>query len=544
MWQATGVIVRAGDVITLGAGAQQQWSNGSAAWTAAGNAADVAQGTNCPLAGAPRMALVGRIGTSGAPFLVGPQRQLTAPAAGEIYLAPNDDWYMIWDNAGALSVSICAGGSACSLDATATVPQTGSAGAAVAFSATATATGCAGSPTYEWDFGDGSALSTEQNPSHSYAAGTYTWTLIVRAASATAMRTGSIAVTAAGGCTPVSRTISARPAGGGLAGMWQATGVTVRAGESLSLGAGSQTWSNGGRSWTGAGDASDPVYGQNCPMPGAPRMALAGRIGATGAPFLVGVQKEVTAAQAGELYLAPNDDWYLTWDNAGTLSVSVCTGPAVCTVQAGATAPATAIAGEPVAFAGTASATACAGAPVFEWDFGDGSPVGVEASPTHTYAAAGTYTWTLTVRADAATITRSGTIVVREPGSCSIETRTVLAKPSGSGLAGMWQATGITVAAGDILALDAAGGQTWLNGGRAFTADGHSADVLQGQNCPLPGSGRMALVGRIGEQGTPFLIGQHRQITATAAGQLYLAPNDDWYLLWDNAGSLAVSVCR
>jgi PKD repeat protein len=212
--------------------------------------------------------------------------------------------------------------------------------------------------------------------------------------------------------------------------------------------------------------------------------------------------------------------------------------------QAGATAPATAIAGEPVVFAGTGSATACAGAPVFEWDFGDGAPVGVEASPTHTYAAGGTYTWTLTVRADAATISRSGTIVVREPGSCSIETRRVLAKPSGSGLAGMWQATGITVAAGEILALDAAGGQTWITGGRAFTADGNSADVLQGQNCPLPGSRRMALIGRIGEQGTPFLIGQHRQITATAAGQLYLAPNDDWYLLWDNAGTLAVSVCR
>ena len=92
MWQATGVTVRPGDTVTISAGAGQQWSNGSGAWTAAGNAADVAQGANCPLAGAPRMALVGRIGTSGAPFLVGQQRQLTAPAAGELYLAPNDYW--------------------------------------------------------------------------------------------------------------------------------------------------------------------------------------------------------------------------------------------------------------------------------------------------------------------------------------------------------------------------------------------------------------------------------------------------------------------
>jgi PKD repeat protein len=544
MWQATGVTVRAGDAITLGAGAGHQWSNGGASWTAAGNAVDVVQGPNCPLAGAPRMALVARIGPSGTPFLVGQQRQVTAPAAGEIYLAPNDDWYMVWDNAGALSVSICAGGSACSVDATATVPLAGTASAPVAFSATATATGCAGSPTYEWDFGDGSAHSTEQTPSHVYAAGTYSWILTVRAGLATATRTGSITVTTGGGCAPVSRTVSGKPAGGGLAGMWQAAGVTVRAGESLSLSAGSQTWANGGRSWTGAGDASDVVTGQNGPLPGAPRMALVGRIGATGAPFLVGVQKELIAASGGELYFAPNDDWYLLWDNAGTLSVSVCTGPAVCTVEATAAAPAAASAGEPVGFAGTASATACAGAPAFEWDFGEGSPAGVEASPTHIYAAAGTYTWTLTVRADAATITRSGTILVREPGSCSIDTPTVFAKPSGSGLAGMWQATGITVAAGDVLTFDAAGGQTWVSGSLTYSAEGNGADVLQGQNCPLPGSGRMALVGRIGDHGTPFLIGQHRQITATAAGQLYLAPNDDWYLLWDNAGALVVSVCR
>jgi PKD repeat protein len=197
-----------------------------------------------------------------------------------------------------------------------------------------------------------------------------------------------------------------------------------------------------------------------------------------------------------------------------------------------------------VPFAGTGSATACAGAPVFEWDFGDGSPVSSAASPSHSYTTGGTYTWTLTVRADTATVTRSGSIQVREPGACTTEMRTVLAKPPGSGLAGMWQATGITVALGDIIEFDVAGGQTWVNGGRAFTAEGNSGEILQGQNCPLPGGGRMALVGRIGANGAPFLVGQHRQITATGAGQLYLAPNDDWYLLWDNAGSLAVSICR
>jgi PKD repeat protein len=544
MWQATGITVGAGETMTLSAGAGQTWTNGGATWTAAGNASDVMQGANCPMPGAPRMALIGRVGATGAPFLVGQQKQMTAPTAGEIYLAPNDDWYMLWDNAGTLTVSVCAGGATCSVDATATVPPTGSASSPVAFAATATATNCAGSLTFEWNFGDGGPASTEANPSHAYAAGTYTWTLTVRAGSATATRTGSITVTAPGACVPATKTVLAKPAGSGLAAMWQATGVTVQAGETLTIGATGQSWTNGGRTWTAAGDAADLVYGQNGPLSGAPRMALIGRIGATGTPFLIGTLKEVTAATGGELFLAPNDDWYLLWDNAGTLSVSVCAGPATCRVEALATAPATATAGTPVPFAGTGSATACAGAPVFEWDFGDGSPASREASPSHTFAAAGTYAWTLTVTADTETVTRSGSIQVREPGACTTEMRTVLAKPTGSGLAGMWQATGITLALGDIIEFDAAGGQTWVNGGRAFTADGNSGEILQGQNCPLPGSGRMALVGRIGEQGTPFIVGQRRQITATSAGQLYLAPNDDWYLLWDNAGSLAVSICR
>ena len=544
MWQATGITVGAGDTITLSAEAGQTWTNGGASWAAAGNASDVMQGANCPMPGAPRMALIGRVGATGAPFLVGQQTQVTAPMAGEVFLAPNDDWYMLWDNAGTLTVSLCAGGAACSVDATATVPPAGAAASPVAFAATATATNCAGSPTFEWDFGDGGPASTEQNPAHAYAAGAYTWTLTVRAGSATATRTGSITVTAAGSCVPANTSVLAKPAGGGLAAMWQAAGVTVRAGETLTIGATGQSWTNGGRTWTAAGDAADLVYGQNCPLSGAPRMALIGRMGATGAPFLVGTQKELTAATGGELYLAPNDDWYLLWDNAGTLAVSVCAGPATCRVEAAATAPATATAGTPVSFAGTGTATACAGAAVFEWDFGDGSPVSSAASPSHTYATGGTYTWTLTVRADTATVTRSGSIQVREPGACTTEMRTVLAKPTGGGLAGMWQATGITVALGDVIEFDAAGGQTWTNGGQACSADGDAADVLQGQNCPMPGSGRMALVGRIGERGTPFLVGQHRQITAAAAGQLYLAPNDDWYLLWDNAGSLAVSICR
>ncbi len=74
----------------------------------------------------------------------------------------------------------------CTLDCAATVPATGALNTPVAFQATATAAGCVGAPTYEWNFGDGSAKVTQQNPNYSYmAAGTYNWTLTTRANSGT-----------------------------------------------------------------------------------------------------------------------------------------------------------------------------------------------------------------------------------------------------------------------------------------------------------------------------------------------------------------------
>jgi PKD repeat protein len=548
MWQATGVTVQAGESVTLDA-VGQTWTNGGRAWTAAGDAADVlTQGENAPMGNAPRMALVGRIGASGTPFVVGTTRQVTASATGPLYLAPNDYWYLLWDNAGSLSVSACVGAAPCSVQATATVPTTGTPAVPVSFAATATAgTSCTGSPTFAWDFGDG-GTSTAQNPAHTYAAaGTYTWTLTVHVGSATDTRTGTITVSDVGSCVPTTRAVLAKPTGSGVAGMWQATGQTVRAGESLTLSVSAgQTWTNGGRAWTADGDAADVLtQGENSPLRNAPRMALAGRIGTSGTPFLVGVQKQLTASSAGELYLAPNDYWYLLWDNAGLLNVSVCAGAAPCSVEATATVPATGAPATPLSFAATATATSCASAPTYEWDFGDGALLSTEQNPTHTYATAGTYTWTLTVRAGTATATRTGTITIRDAGSCTPTTHVVLAKPTGSGLAVMWQASGVMVTAGDALAISVAGTQTWTNGGRAWTADGDAADVLtQATNCPLANAPRMALIGRIGATGTPFLIGSQKDLVAAATGELYLAPNDYWYWLWDNVGSLTVTVCK
>ncbi|MEP7340080.1 MAG: PKD domain-containing protein [Acidobacteriota bacterium] len=83
----------------------------------------------------------------------------------------------------------------CTVNCTATVPATGAVNENVGFAATATTSGCATQPSFEWNFGDGTARSNQQNPTHAYlAAGAYTWTLTTTAS------TGSTVIdTIAGG---------------------------------------------------------------------------------------------------------------------------------------------------------------------------------------------------------------------------------------------------------------------------------------------------------------------------------------------------------
>ncbi|QQS47371.1 MAG: hypothetical protein IPM66_01525 [Acidobacteriota bacterium] len=83
----------------------------------------------------------------------------------------------------------------CMLNCTATVPTTGGVGASISFQSTATATSCFSQPVFDWNFGDGTPHSNQQNPNHTYStAGTYTWTLT------TSVNSGSTVIdTVAGG---------------------------------------------------------------------------------------------------------------------------------------------------------------------------------------------------------------------------------------------------------------------------------------------------------------------------------------------------------
>jgi len=129
------------------------------------------------------------------PFLVSSQPLTTAATAVEV--AVTGHTVLVADQQGGLylfDASAC-GATGCSLACTPTVPGTTVAGSAVAFQGAYLPSGCTGTPTFDWDFGDGSPHSTEQNPSHTYAfGGDLRWSLSVGLGGATCATSGTIHV--------------------------------------------------------------------------------------------------------------------------------------------------------------------------------------------------------------------------------------------------------------------------------------------------------------------------------------------------------------
>ena len=91
---------------------------------------------------------------------------------------------------------------------------------------------------------------------------------------------------------------------------------------------------------------------------------------------------------------------------------SISTASQQCSVActAGA-APSSGAAPLTVNFTSTASPSNCVGTPTFAWSFGD-TQTSTLQNPSHIYNNNGTYNWTLTVTADTATCTKSGTVTV------------------------------------------------------------------------------------------------------------------------------------
>ena len=103
------------------------------------------------------------------------------------------------------------------------------------------------------------------------------------------------------------------------------------------------------------------------------------------------------------------------YDDAGNLLQTETTG-APCTVTCSADVPAIAGRGSLVTFAGSATPSACIGQPTYLWSFGDGSADGTGQNPVHTFAATGSYAWSVTVTVADQTCTSGGTITIVTSG--------------------------------------------------------------------------------------------------------------------------------
>ena len=83
----------------------------------------------------------------------------------------------------------------CTVSCSAAAPSYLQVDTPAAFVGSATPSHCTAGAATDWDFGDGSAHSSEPSPSHTYAApGVYTWTFTATANGASCVRTGTITV--------------------------------------------------------------------------------------------------------------------------------------------------------------------------------------------------------------------------------------------------------------------------------------------------------------------------------------------------------------
>ncbi|MQP66057.1 hypothetical protein GE253_11970 [Niveispirillum sp. SYP-B3756] len=117
-----------------------------------------------------------------------------------------------------------------------------------------------------------------------------------------------------------------------------------------------------------------------------------------------------------------------------------------------------------------------------------------------------------------------------------------------------WQDSGVQVAAGQTVTVTYVSGD-WTadpktNDGNAYDANGCPGLIVPGSQTafPMPGVTMGALVGKVGESGTAFLIGDGPQVMPSGdVGTLYLCINDDLTGAYgaglaDNSGSVTVQI--
>jgi hypothetical protein len=101
-WQDSGVFLPAGATASIKA--EGKWSP----WPLAGlwSGPEGNEAWQGQVAFIPASALMGRLGTDGRPFFVGPAATVTAKDNGRLYLAMNDVFSALWDNTGEMQATI------------------------------------------------------------------------------------------------------------------------------------------------------------------------------------------------------------------------------------------------------------------------------------------------------------------------------------------------------------------------------------------------------------------------------------------------------
>ena len=101
-----------------------------------------------------------------------------------------------------------------------------------------------------------------------------------------------------------------------------------------------------------------------------------------------------------------------------------------------------------------------------------------------------------------------------------------------------WQSTGVRIDQGDVVEIEAEG--EWLYTPDEFHGPAGHPTFPALSFYPISSGSGGALIGRIGEQGYRFIIGERVDMQATQNGILYLRINDD--ILSDNDGWVAVRI--
>ena len=102
-----------------------------------------------------------------------------------------------------------------------------------------------------------------------------------------------------------------------------------------------------------------------------------------------------------------------------------------------------------------------------------------------------------------------------------------------------WTDAGIDVRSGQPLYFSTTGQVRW--GPNRRDGAGGEHDSPFNQTRPMPDRNAAALIGKIGESGDPFFIGDDREaIRLRGSGRLFLGINDDY--LGDNSGTLRVLI--